>query len=106
MSFIEKLQNKPRHIRLQILWVSVILVMVIVIFIWSFSLKSSFGILENNQKNKEQKEQSIPSLFGTIKEDFSIMKNSLKANINSVLKINEEIEEFDVEIIKPTKLPE
>jgi len=106
MSFIKKLQNKPRHIRIQILWLSVILVMTIIIFIWLFSLKFSFETLENKQKSEEGEEQTIPSLFGTIKEDFSIMKKSLQANINSLLKTSEELEEFDVEIIKPTESSE
>ena len=105
MNFIERLQNKPRYIRVQIFLISVILVMTVIIFTWLFFLKSS---LESSNITQEpsREEQSIPSLFNTLKEDFSILKKNLKAEIKGVLEINEDEKEFEVEIIKPMKLPE
>lgn len=98
MNFIEELQNKPRFIRIQILWISVILVMSIIIFIWLVLLKSSLEFSEIKQGPLE-KQQSIPSLFGTIKEDFSILRKSLQAGVKEIIGSSQE-PEFEVEIIK------
>ena len=98
MNFIEELQNKPRFIRIQILWISVILVMSIIIFIWLVLLKSSLEFSEIEQGSLE-KQQSVPSLFGTIKEDFSILKKSLQAGVKEIIGSSQK-PEFEVEIIK------
>lgn len=104
MSFIEKLQNKPRYIRVQILWISVILTMIIIILLWLFFLSSSLGPSKNKEKFSQEK-QSIPSLFETLKEDFSTFKKSLETSIDKLLK-QDSGPEFEAEIIKPLKLPE
>ncbi len=97
MNFVEKLQNKPRFIRIQVLWISVILVMIIIISIWLVHLKSSLRFSESDQGQAQ--ERSIPSLFGTIKEDFSILKKSLQAGVMRIVGGSEEEEiEFEVEI--------
>ena len=89
MNFIEKLQNKPRHLRVQMLWISVILVMSIILFFWLISLNYSF-----------KSSETVPSLFGTLKEDFSLFKKSLQAGIKGIMEVNEEKADFEVEIIK------
>jgi len=105
MNFIERLQNKPRYIRVQIFLVSVILIMAVIIFTWLFFLK--FSLEASNVKQEVyQEKQSIPSLFNTLKEDFSILKKGLEAKIKGTLEINEDEKEFEVEIVKPRKLPE
>ena len=104
MNFIEWLHNKPRFVRIQILWISVILTMTIIFFFWLVYLKSSLQ-LSSLQDNTLQ-EQAIPSLFGTIREDFSFFKKNLQAEINEALKRGKEEKDFDVEIIKPSKLPD
>ncbi|GAG13830.1 unnamed protein product, partial [marine sediment metagenome] len=55
MNFIEKLQNKPRYIRVQVLWISVILVMSIILFFWLISLNYSFKSSELEQAPPERK---------------------------------------------------
>lgn len=97
MNFVEKLQNKSRFIRIQVLWISVILVMIIIISIWLVYLKSSLRFSKSDQEQAQ--ERSIPSLFGTIKEDFSILKKSLQAGVMRIVGGSEEEEiEFEVEI--------
>lgn len=101
MNFVEKLQSKPRFIRIQILWISVVLAMIIIIFFWLVCSKLSLQSSESNQEQAQK--QSIPSLFGTIKEDFSILKKSLQAGVMEILgesKSKEEIE-FEAEIWNP-----
>ena len=109
MSFLEKIQNKPHYIRIQILWILVILVMAIIIFFWIIFLKSSLGLFGNKEKIS-QEERSIPSLFNTLKEDFSFLKKSLKAEVDRVMggadKNSNDNNKFEIEIIAPSKLPE
>ncbi len=102
MSFVEKLQNKPRFIRVQIMWISAIFVMVIIVFCWLTFFKAS--LLAQKPSNEIQEEQSIPSLFNTIADDFKLLKNSLQAEIKSIN--NGKNSNFEVEIVKPAKLPE
>lgn len=103
MNFIEKLQNKPRYIRIQILWISVILVMFIIISIWLTRLGSTLNSIGANQKPQiEEQKQSIPSLFGTIKEDFSLLKKSLETGFEQIIGKEEAGEQkFEVEILNP-----
>lgn len=93
MSFVEKLQNKSRSVRVQILWISVVLVMVVIISLWLVHMNS---LLKSTERNEEQ---NIPSLFNIIKKDFSFFKNSLKAEVQQV--IDKENQGFDIEIIRP-----
>ena len=102
MGFIENLQNRPRFIRIQILWISVILIMVIIVSLWLVYLKSSLQSSESSQKSQTQvQEQPIPSLFSTLREDFSLLKNSLQAQIKGIIGDNEKENKFEVEILKP-----
>ena len=89
MNFIERLQNKPRYIRVQMLWISVILVMSIILFFWLISLNYSL-----------KSSETVPSLFGTLKEDFSLFKKSLQAGIKGMLEVGKKEADFEVEIIK------
>jgi len=98
MNFVEKLQSKPRFIRIQILWILVVLAMIIIIFFWLVYSKSSLQFSESNQETQQAEKQSIPSLFGTIKEDFSILKKSLQAGIMEIIGENEEEIEFEAGI--------
>lgn len=98
MNFIERLQNKPRHIRVQMLWISVILVMSIILFFWLISLNYSFKSSELEQTLPGEK--TVPSLFGTLKEDFSLFKKSLQAGIKGMMEVGKKEADFEVEIIK------
>lgn len=104
-NIIEKLQNKPRYIRVQILWIAVILTMTVIILIWLSLLKSSLGTIEV-ETGISQEEQSIPALFTTLKKDFSLLKRTLQTGVGGIMGEKEKESEFEVEIIKPSKLPE
>jgi hypothetical protein len=103
MNFIERLQNKPYYIRVQILWIAVILIMAIIILIWSSIL--NFSLVTSGNKQSSSEKHSLPSLFTTIKEDFSLLKKSLQAGVEDMVG-GEEKEGIEVEILKPLKLPE
>jgi len=105
INFIEKIQNKPRHIRVQILWLSVSLAMLFIVSGWVISLKQSLSLSAvKNEPPKIEESKKSPSLI-----------ELLKANINSFFKENnEEIPEnkiqlqkdnADEEKVQPAKLP-
>lgn len=110
MNFIEKLQNRPRYIRIQILWISVILVMTIIIFIWLIFLRVSLNFSETKKEFVEEKQQAAPSLFEILKEDLSVFKKGLQAGIKGILENSESEKKIEFEAgIKtpqPSKLPE
>ena len=102
MSFIEKLQNKSRLVRIQILWVSVILVMSLTFITWLSFLNRSIPASIQEKPVQEEETANIPSLFGTLKEDFSSLKTLLQATVKEMTESGEKGEEseFEFEIIK------
>jgi hypothetical protein len=81
MSFIEKLQNKPKGTRILILWSASAFVMIIIVIIWL----SSFSRNLNNQNAKNELEKTkLPSLFESIKSDFSAVKQNISASLREV----------------------
>ena len=91
MNFIEKLQKKSRSTRLLILWLTTSLVMIIIIIIWLFGFSRDLAFKETEKENETE---SFPSLFESIKKDFSIFKQGLEASLKSInLEINEQGEQ-------------
>ncbi len=76
ISFIEKIQKKPRYIRIQILWLAVFISMFFIISFWVASLKQSFPttIVEKEEPLKELKE-NVPTLMETLKASISGLFN-------------------------------
>jgi sensor histidine kinase YesM len=115
--FIEKIQSKPRYIRIQILWLSVFICMVIIVSLWVISLKYSWSITEQEKEIKKPLEE--------VKEETLSLKEAFKASIGAFFEKSleeefeesadqielgsqkEEIEEIEKEsrIIPPAKLP-
>ena len=91
MNFIEKLQKKSRSTRLLILWLTTSLVMIIIIIIWLFGFSRDLAFKETEKENETE---NFPSLFESIKKDFSIFKQGLEASLESInLEINEQGEQ-------------
>jgi len=89
MNFIEKLQNKPKRTRILILWLASALVMLVIIVFWLFSFSKNTN--NQNAKNELNKTQ-LPSLFESIKSDFSAVKQNVSASLN---KIKTEVDQTD-----------
>jgi len=87
MSFIEKIQNQPRRKRLIILWVSTSAVMLIIAAIWLFSFSRTLEKINvpkeatNSEKNQES---NLPSLFESLKRDFSDLKDMFRAGVKDI----------------------
>jgi len=101
IDFIQKLQNKPRYLRVQILWISVATIMIVIVSLWAVSLKHSFPNMAKETKFKEIR-QELPSLknafkasIGAFFEDDPVLEDVRKESINI----------FQLEKIKPARLP-
>lgn len=89
-NFIKKIQQKPRSVRLFILWLSTALVMIMIIAIWLFSFSRS---LHSGKTKEEAKKTNLPSLFESMRRDFSTFKQELEASLKNInLKENNEKE--------------
>ncbi len=81
MNFIEKLQNKPKKTRIMILWLASGLIMTIIIVFWIFS----FSLNTNKQNAKDAiNKTELPSLFETIKNDISAVKQNVTASLREI----------------------
>lgn len=88
MSLIKKIQKKSRSTRVLILWLTSIFVMGIVIVIWLFTFSQS-------STKEEIKESELPSLFESLRKDFSDFKETLNEEIEEIEEIN--LEEYEEE---------
>ena len=108
IDFIQKIQKKPRYVRIQFLWASVFICMFLIVSLWVFSLKSSLSIEDDSKKNDIN-----------ISDDMISLKDAFKASIGAFFENEEETKnqtETNVEDeiinntdksnkIKPVKLP-
>jgi hypothetical protein len=106
INFLEKIQTKPRYIRMQILCAAVFIIMFCLVSWWVISLKSSFSsISESGDQQIEQIKEEMPS----IRESFKASIGSFFEKTNEIFKEAEEeiIEEetTKTEELKPLKLP-
>ena len=101
IDFIQKLQNQPRYLRVQILWISVVLIMIIIISFWVGSLRNSFPNTAEETKFKEIT-QELPSLKDAFKASIGVFFEN-DPDLKDVGK--ESINSFQLEKIKPAKLP-
>jgi esterase/lipase len=82
MSLVEKIQNQSRKKRLIILWVSTAAIMMIILLVWFFSFSRNLDKLKEN--NKEASKSNLPSLFESIKKDFSAFKGIFNASVKEI----------------------
>ncbi|OIO51108.1 MAG: hypothetical protein CO003_01535 [Candidatus Portnoybacteria bacterium CG_4_8_14_3_um_filter_44_15] len=85
ISFIEKIQNKPRHIRVQILWLSVSLAMFFVVSGWVIYLNHSLLPLSAKSEPLETEEsKNLPSLIESFKASIgSFFQKSKEELLNT-----------------------
>jgi len=86
MNFIKKIQQKPRSTRVFVLWLSVVLVMIIIIAIWLFSFSHT---IHSQKIEKGIEKTELPSLFESLKRDFSSLKQQLEASFKNINPENE-----------------
>ncbi len=114
IDFIQKLQNKPHHVRSQILWLSLFISMTIIVSLWVISLKYSFSDVGQNT----EEEQGISQSLEEIEKEVPSLKEAFKASIGAFFEddLENELEELESQTeeqfireepgkIKPAKLP-
>jgi hypothetical protein len=89
VDFIENLQEKPKHVRVRIMWLSVFVCMLIIFSFWVFSLKYTL------KKNASAPivPQEVQNSVKNIKEQLPAVKNNLgdmKAGIGSLFQNSQE----------------
>lgn len=111
-NLLEKIQNKPRYIRIQILCLAVFVSMIFVFSLWVVSLK--YSMPSSAEKTAEENSQSL----GEAEESLSL-KEAFQASIGAFFgddleealeELNNQEEELkeiekDSDKIKPVKLP-
>jgi type II secretory pathway component PulM len=78
MSFIDNLQNKSPRTKAIILWVASAAVMVIIFAIWVANFSN------NISPTKGLEQTQLPSLFKSIGQDISTLKQGLNASIGEI----------------------
>jgi hypothetical protein len=110
--FLEKIQRKPRYVRLQILWLAVFICMVFIVSLWVVSLKSSLPetTAEKAKTPLDEIKKEIPSLKETLKASIgAFFEKDLEDEFEELESQEENIEQVPVleesKKIKPAKLP-
>jgi len=78
MSFIDNLQNKSPRTKAIILWVASAAVMVVIFAIWVANFS------DNIKPATELEQTQLPSLFKSIGQDFSNLKQGLNASVGEI----------------------
>ncbi|MFA5986427.1 MAG: hypothetical protein WC819_03705 [Parcubacteria group bacterium] len=63
---IHDIQNEPEHIRLRYLWGAVLISMMLIVFIWVMSLKTTF-LQVRNDKDMQKSLETLQEQLDTIK---------------------------------------
>lgn len=107
IDFIEKLRQKPRYVRMQIMWLIVAVCMIFIFIVWLWSLGNEMNLAQT--QTPEQK--GVLENLGQLKEDIPTLWQSLGAGISNVFNsVDETINksapsESAVPSATPTPLP-
>ena len=104
IDFIEKLQNKPKYIRIQILVVCVTISMAVVIFFWLLSFESSVSV---TSPEPAELQPEVPSLIQVLKASIGAFFEKSQVEIKEEqVKLEPAPEPETIrEEIKPARLP-
>lgn len=90
IEYIENLQRKPRHVRLQIMWVGSVLGAAVIFIFWLWSLTSLLAqpSKTNNGSDKvlqslNEIKQEAPGLWQSLSAGISEVINTAKSELNS-----------------------
>jgi len=110
IDFIQKIQKKPRYVRIQLLWASVFVCMLFVVSVWGFSFKHSLSIEDDNKKEdinisddmvslKDAFKASIGAFFEKEENNFEQIEAQIENEDEIINDLNESNE------VKPARLP-
>ena len=104
LDFIEKLQKKPRYVRVQIMWAVVIVCMLFILIGWLWSLGNTMNLAttqSQEQKSVMENLKDIPSLWQSLSAGVGNVFNSFNEAIN-----NSQTSPLSTPSATPTTLPE
>ncbi len=106
IDFIQKIQKKPRYVRIQFLWASVFICMFFIVSIWVFSLKYSLSVEDDNKKDDNNISNNMISLKDAFKASISAFFEKEPENDSEQIEFETETESINASNeIKPAKLP-
>lgn len=88
LDFLEKLQDKPKQARQQILWVAVFACMIIIFVFWVFSMKYSF----KKATDQSAKTDLVPDITNSVQQmqsEWQDIKNKPGSNLPNVFENQE-----------------
>ena len=103
IDFIQKIQKKPRRVRIQFLWASVFICMFFITSIWVFSLKHSLSIEDDNKKDDSNIGNEMVSLKDAFKASISAFFEKETEGDSEQIELQTKTEDKDE--VKPARLP-
>jgi len=110
--FLEKIQNKPRPVRVAIMWVGVAISMTLFLILWA--AMAEFGQSNENLASENQFSEQAWS-FSEVKEEIPSLWQSLRASVSGLFESLDEVEpkvqieggsrENSNNIVAPSALP-
>lgn len=83
IDFIQKLQQKPRYVRVQIMWVGVTVCMTLILVFWIWSLNASLSSVADKQTSPAT--DNLKESWRQLKTDIPTLWQSMGAGINNIL---------------------
>lgn len=84
IDFLEKLQDKPKHVRQQILWVAVFVCMLAIFIFWVYSLKFSLRDSAKEAAKIDLISNEAIDSAKKMQEEWQATKKEIKSNLPSV----------------------
>jgi len=85
VDFIEKLQKKPRHVRVQILWLAIFISMAIIVSLWLVSFRYSLNKMAQSPALPEEASGSLKE----IKRQIPQIQENLGAAFKNLFEENQ-----------------
>jgi ABC-type Fe3+ transport system permease subunit len=88
--YLKKIQDKPRPVRVAIMWVGVAIFMTLFLILWAVTINSG----QNNENLANENQFSEPTQsFSEAKEDIPSLWQSLKASVSGLFEsVNEAVQ--------------
>ncbi len=93
-TYIKKLQNKPEHVRRQIMVITLVLSMVIVSSVWIYGMGYRFS--EKKAEQTEQAKSGVSKPFALFGDSISNAYKNISASVGNVSSIGKDKNETEI----------
>jgi hypothetical protein len=84
IDFIENLQKKPKHVRLQIMWLSVFVCMALILFFWVITFDYSAKKVSKEESDLNAVSTQAEDSIREIKNQWPQVSGGIKTEINNL----------------------